>query len=104
MGNLQVHRDQGIMRHTVLYLHVYSLHHLACTNVYKCVYLLLYRASSVQPSIGSRATSPVNQDERGGAVGGASIHDDDEGDDGGGRIVPTLTIGADGKIVVDESR
>ena len=58
----------------------------------------------MQPSIGSRATSPVNQDERGGAVGGASIHDDDEGDDGGGRIVPTLTIGADGKIVVDESR
>ena len=56
----------------------------------------------MQPSIGSRAASPANQDGRGGgAVGGASIHEDNEDGD---RIVPTLRIGVDGKIVVDESR
>ena len=37
-------------------------------------------------------------------MGGASIHDDDDDDGGGGRIVPTLRIGVDGKIVIDESR
>ena len=37
-------------------------------------------------------------------MGGASIHEDNDGGDGGDRIVPTLRIGVDGKIVVDESR
>ena len=56
----------------------------------------------MQPSIGSRAASPANQEGRGGgAVGGASIHDDN---DDGDRIVPTLRIGVDGKIVIDENR
>ena len=56
----------------------------------------------MQPSAGSRATSPASHDGRGGTVGGASNLDDD--DSGGGRIVPTLRIGVDGKIVIDESR
>ena len=60
---------------------------------------MMCRASSVQPPAGSRATSPAIQDGGGGAVGGAN--DDDSGD---GRIVPTLRIGVDGKIVIDESR
>jgi hypothetical protein len=37
-------------------------------------------------------------------VGGASIHDDNDDGDGDGRIVPTLRIGGDGKIVIDETR
>ena len=68
------------------------------------MYDLHCRASSVQPpATGSRATSPANQDGGGvgGAGGGANNHDDNSGD---GRIVPTLRIGVDGKIIVDETR
>ena len=55
------------------------------------------------PATWSRATSPANQDGggAGGAGGGANNHDDNSGD---GRIVPTLRIGVDGKIIVDETR
>ena len=52
----------------------------------------------MQPSVGSRDTSPGPQEPTG---GGEPNNDDDSG---AGRIVPTLRIGVDGKIVVDEDR
>ena len=62
----------------------------------------LHRASSVQPStpVESRGASPVTQDTR---VEERADQDKEEGG-GDGRIVPTLRIGLDGKIIVDENR
>ena len=56
---------------------------------------------SAQPLRGSEANSPVSQ-ERGREEGEGEKELDEDGDDG--RIVPTLKIGVDGKIIIDEDR
>ena len=55
---------------------------------------------SAQPHGGSEASSPVSQ-ERGEESEREKECDDDRDD---GRIVPTLKIGVDGKIIIDENR
>lgn len=79
----------------------YALYIHECTwytNVHGSSIPPLYRCSSVQPSGGSRAGSPAVQEGKTEKGGDDQIKDDD------GRIVPTLRIGVDGKIIVDESR